>query len=149
MKTKKLLIKGVTPLFTRIITTSDRYTEADSVDEHGLIDPKRVGAIKDVQTVVEVGTSVRFVKPGDKVSLTFNRYAVKKYHKNSTVADMDEHYNEVLSYQVPMIKVDNKEMLFIDEGDIEFIVKDYEEVEVEVNLSGLATVPQKSGLILS
>ena len=113
MKTKKLLIKGVTPLFTRIITTSDRYTEADSVDEHGLIDPKRVGAIKDVQTIVEVGTSVRFVKPGDKVSLTFNRYAVKKYHKNSTVADMDEHYNEVLSYQVPMIKVDNKEMLFL------------------------------------
>jgi len=149
MKTKKLIIKGVSPLFTRIITTSDRYNEADSVDANGLIDPKKAGSLKDIQTIVEIGTSVRFVKPGDKVSLNLSRYGKTKYHKNSTAADMDENYNAILSYEVPMIKIESQEMLFIDEGDVEFIVRDFEEIEIEVNLSGLATVPMKSKLILN
>lgn len=149
MKTKKLTIKGITPLFTKIITTADKYTEADSVDKHGFIDPKKVQAIKDIQTVVEIGTSVRFVKPGDKISLNFARYGVRKYNKDSSKADMNDHYNEVLEYQIPMISLNQKEHLFIDEGDVEFIIKDYKEEEIEVNVAGLSLTPQKSNLILS
>lgn len=149
MKTTKIIIKSVTPLFTKIITTAEKYSEADSISKNGLIDTKKVGVLKDIQTVVEVGTSVRFVKPGDVISLNFGRYAVKKFHRDSSKADMDDHYNEVLSYQVPMISLDNKELLFIDEGDVEFIINHYDTVEVEVNVAGLELPSQKSSLILS
>jgi len=147
MKATKIVIKKINPLFTRIVTTADRYTEAESMENTGLIDSTKVNALKDIHTVVAIGTSVRFVKPGDKVSLSMSRYAVRKYNKDTTAADMNDHYNAVTEYKVPMITLERKEHLFIDEGDVEFIISDFEELEVEVNLASIISAG-KSPIIM-
>lgn len=148
MKVKKLRIKGIVPMFTKIITTADVYSEAESLTNSGIIDASKQGVIKDIQTVISVGTSVRFVKVGDKVSLNFTKYAKQRYKKdNSIEQDMEEHYKPATVFEIPMLDINNTSRLFIDENDVEFIIHDFDEEEIEINTSGLIDI--KSPIILS
>ena len=64
-----LKIKKIKPMFNRVLTTCDLYTEDLMTD--GIIDSTKVeGAIKEYQTVIACGPTVKCVKPGDVVVIT-------------------------------------------------------------------------------
>ena len=129
-------LRKVTPMFTRILTTADTYTKEEAL-EHGIMNPKKIGMIKDIQKVVEVGTSCRFVKPGDYVSLNYTRYGRPVQKQDTLKAGIDQHYNAEMVFDISVLTVNGEKVLFLDEGDVQYIVNEFEEQEVEVNTSGL------------
>lgn len=134
MKRKTINIKDVTPLYTRIITTADTYTEEECISKSGIQDSTKLGQIKDIQTVLRVGSdAAKHVKEGDTVSLTFTRYA-RPIQKRNSLKDVgkDESFSNDMVYEIPSIKIDGKTRLRVDCNDIEFIINDFEEIEEDV-----------------
>ena len=120
------LIK-VKPMFNNIITTMDSYEEDQRVG--GVIDTKRTkGTVKEYQTVVAVGGTVRDIKVGDIVAINPKRYAVMKHSdkslKNGVIGD-----NMTLGYKFNTIILDGVEHLMLCDQDIDFMVEEYEDVE--------------------
>ena len=121
-----LKIKKIKPMFNRVLTTCDLYTEDLMTD--GIIDSTKVeGAIKEYQTVIAVGSTVKCVKPGDVVVINPTRYQVMK-HKEGTLNDGVIQDNAVLSYNFPIMVVDDAPCLYIYDSDIEFAIKEFEMV---------------------
>ena len=120
-------VKKIKPLFTSVVTTMDRYTE-DVTLESGLIDTtKQQGGIKEYQTVVAVGGSVRDIKVGDLVCINPTRFAVKQ-HREGTLKDGVISDNPVIKYNFDIIEIDGKQCLLLQDRDIDFIIEEYEEV---------------------
>ena len=118
-------IKKIKPLYTSIVTTMDTYVE-DQSSPGGIIDVTKLKqGIKEYQKVLSVGTSVRNVKEGDLVCINPDRYAVRKFTKDSIKNDILE--NQVTKYNFNVINLDGKDCLMIDEEDIEFVIEDYED----------------------
>jgi len=135
---KVLNIKMATPTNGGIITTADKYTEDEST-HNGILDTSKLGVVKDLQTIVSVSDMVaaRGYKIGDLVLLDFKRYAVTTQKKNSLKNSMSEHYDNILSFEIPTLLLDGREHLLIDMNDIALRVTDYEYVnEGEGLLSG-------------
>lgn len=121
-------LKKIKPMFDTIITTMDKF-ENDSINANGLIDTnKRKGTLKEFQTVIAVGNSVRDIKEGDYVCINPSRYAVRKYEENSIKNDIHQ-MNPVLTYNFNTIELDGKNCLMLRSNDIDFIIEDYEDVE--------------------
>ncbi len=122
----KKLIK-VKPLFNRIITTMDTYDEDQYI--HGLLDTSRSkGSLKEYQTVISVGTTVRDIKEGDIVCIDPTRYMETK-HSNKSLHNNMVGDDIVIGYKFNTIKLDGKECLMLFDQDITFVVEDSEEVE--------------------
>lgn len=122
-----LKVKKIKPLFTSLITTMDKY-ELPVVADNGLIDTsKQQGALKEYQTVLAIGDSVRNIKVGDLVCVNPTRFAVKKHEKGSMrdgiIAD-----NPVVGYNFDIVEMDGKNCLLLQDRDIEFVIEDYEEI---------------------
>lgn len=122
---KKLL--KVKPMFNRIITTMDVY-EKDQYNGHVIDTTKQKGSLKEYQTVLSVGTTVRDIKEGDLVCIDPTRYMVTKHRDKSL------HNNIVgdevsIGYKFNTIKLDDKECLVLYDQDISFIIKQYEEID--------------------
>ena len=111
-----------------------------------MVIPDMEGAIKDIQTVVAVGDGVREIKEGDKVSLNFKRFAQYKYSKNSAKADMEEYNNQIVSYAFTFVEIDGVDYLFLDNQDVEFIIKEYEEAEV-ILPDAITAAPKATNLV--
>lgn len=121
-----LKIKKIKPMFNRVLTTCDLYTEDLMTD--GIIDSTKVeGAIKEHQTVIACGPTVKCVKPGDIVVINPTRYQVMK-HKEGTLNDGVIQDNAVLSYNFPIMVVNDAPCLYIYDSDIEFAIKEFEMV---------------------
>lgn len=121
-----LKIKKIKPMFNRVLTTCDLYTEDLMTD--GIIDSTKVeGAIKEYQTVIAVGSTVKCVKPGDVVVINPTRYQVMK-HKEGTLNDGVIQDNAVLSYNFPIMAINDAPCLYIYDSDIEFVIKEFEMV---------------------
>lgn len=121
-----LKIKKIKPMFNRVLTTCDLYTEDLMTD--GIIDSTKVeGAIKEYQTVIACGPTVKCVKPGDVVVINPTRYQVMK-HKEGTLNDGVIQDNAVLSYNFPIMVVNDSPCLYIYDSDIEFAIKEFEMV---------------------
>ena len=121
-----LKIKKIKPMFNRVLTTCDLYTEDLMTD--GIIDSTKVeGAIKEYQTVIACGPMVKCVKPGDVVVINPTRYQVMK-HKEGTLNDGVIQDNAVLSYNFPIMVVNDAPCLYIYDSDIEFAIKEFEMV---------------------
>lgn len=121
-----MTIKKIKPLYTRIVTTMDMYIEQDVSSPSGIIDVSKLKkGIKEYQTVVAIGTSVRNVKEGDVVCINPDRYAVRQFSQNSVKNDIME--NQVTKYNFNVVNIDGKDYLMLDEADVEFVVEDYEE----------------------
>lgn len=119
-------IKKIKLLFTRILTTMDTYVEADVTSSSGIIDASKLKkGVKEYQKVLAVGTSVRNINVGDVVCINPDRYAVRKYDKNSVRSDVME--NIVTGYNFNVLKFNGQDCLMLDEQDVEFIIEDYEE----------------------
>lgn len=113
-------------MFNRILTTCDLYTEDLMTD--GIIDSTKVeGAIKEYQTVIACGPMVKCVKPGDIVVINPTRYQVMK-HKEGTLNDGVIQDNAVISYNFPIMVVNDAPCLYIYDSDIEFAIKEFEMV---------------------
>lgn len=122
---KKLI--SIKPLFNKIITTMNCY-EADQI-VGGLIDTRKTkGSLKEYQTVVAVGSTVRDIKVGDVVAINPTRYAVMKHEdkslKNGIIGD-----NMTVGYKFNTITINDKEHLMLYDQDIDFIVLESEDVE--------------------
>lgn len=121
-----LKIKKIKPMFNRVLTTCDLYTEDLMTD--GIIDSTKVeGAIKEYQTVIACGPTVKCVKPGDVVVINPTRYQVMK-HKEGTLNDGVIQDNAVLSYNFPIMVINDAPCLYIYDSDIEFVIKEFEMV---------------------
>ena len=113
-------------MFNRVLTTCDLYTEDLMTD--GIIDSTKVeGAIKEYQTVIACGPMVKCVKPGDVVVINPTRYQVMK-HKEGTLNDGVIQDNAVLSYNFPIMAINDAPCLYIYDSDIEFVIKEFEMV---------------------
>ena len=116
-----LHITKIKPLFNSIITTGDKYEE-DEYDK-GIITASK-GDLKLYQTVLEVGTTVRDIKVGDKIMFNPQNYAVMKYDPNSVKNDMD--MNKVIKWNLPWVTIYDEndkphEYLMLNERDVMYV----------------------------
>lgn len=114
-------------MFNKIVTTMDYYEEDQMTN--GVIDTRKTkGSLKEYQTVIAVGNSVRDVKVGDVVAINPTRYAVMKHEdkslKNGIIGD-----NMVMGYKFNTITINDVEHLMLYDQDIDFIVEDSVDVE--------------------
>ena len=121
-------IKKIKPLFTAVVVTADIYPR--DYKEHNIISPK-ANKLKEYQKVVAVGDLVRGIKEGDLVCIDLSSYAQLKYKKNSVKSDMEELHNEIVGYNVPQIKIDDQDCMYLDIRDIKYIVQEYDDKENE------------------
>ena len=120
------LIK-IKPMFNRIITTMDLYEEDQTVN--GVIDTRKTqGSLKEYQTVISVGSTVKDIKVGDVVAINPTRYAVMKHEnkslKNGIIGD-----NMVKGYKFNTITINDKEHLMLYDQDVDFVIEEYEDVK--------------------
>lgn len=126
---KILSLKKVTPMFTGIIVTCDRYTVEETTTD-GIEDVSMTGRIKEIQTVVSPSEQCvnRGIKVGDLVALTYEKY--KKVEKTS---NNDFGISDIVKsktyYEMPVMVLDGKEHMLIDVSDIELKIDDYEYVD--------------------
>lgn len=114
-------------MFTSLITTMNKY-EHDVTTRGGLIDTtKQQGGLKEYQTVLAVGSSVRDIKVGDIVCVNPTRFAVRK-HQAGTLKDGIVTDNPVTTYNFDVVEMDGKQCLLLQDRDIDFIIEEYEEV---------------------
>lgn len=122
-----LRINKIKPLFTSLITTMDKY-EHDIITEGGLIDTsKQQGTLKEYQTVLAVGDSVRNIKVGDLVCVNPSRFAVKK-HREGSMRDGVITDNPIVTYNFDIVEMGGKQCLLLQDRDINFIIEESEEV---------------------
>ena len=121
-------IKKIKPLFTAVVVTANVYSR--DYKEHNIISPK-ANKLKEYQKVVAVGDSCRGIEEGDLVCIDLSSYAQWKYKKNSVKSDMEELHNEIVGYNVPQIKINGQDCMYLDVRDIKYIVQDYDDKENE------------------
>lgn len=133
------VLKKIKPMFNRIITTMDLYEE-DQVQGKVIDSTKQKGTMKEYQTVIAVGSTVRDIKEGDLVCINPTRYAKMKHNdksmKNGIIED-----NLVVGYKFHTIDIDGKECLMLYDQDIDFVVEESEDVADHV-------APAQSNIIL-
>ena len=120
-----LKVKDIKPVYTRLITTANRYEETQL--NGGLIDVNKLeGRYKEYQTVVRVGSSVREVKEGDVVLIDPSRYMKRKFSDNSLREDFVE--NPIVEINIPTVTMNDEDYFMIEERDIAYVIADSEEV---------------------
>lgn len=121
-----LKIKKIKPMFTALITSMDKYEQ--DVTTGGLINvTKMQGGLKEYQTVLAVGGSVRDIKVGDLVCVNPARFAVRK-HQAGSLKDGVISDNPVTTYNFDVVEMDDKQCLLLQDRDIDFIIEDWEEI---------------------
>lgn len=138
------VLKKIKPMFNRIITTMDAY-EKDQISG-GMLDPrKQKGTMKEYQTVIAVGETVRGIQEGDVVCINPTRYAVMK-HKDKSLQNGVIGDNVVVGYKFNTITIDGKECLMLYDQDIDFVVVESEDIEDEA--APILIQPEKPKLII-
>ena len=132
-----MIIKKIKPLFTSVVTTMDKYE--DDVMVNGLVN-KTAGTLKEYQVVLAVGSAVRDIKVDDIVCINPSRYAVKKFEDGS-MKDGVISTNPVVSYKFPIIEIDKKKCLLLQDRDIDFVIEEYEEEEPQSDIIVNANPP--------
>ena len=125
-----LKIKKLTPVYTKILVTCDKYTEPEKIDNTDIIDPAKAKImIKKYQRVLAVGNMVRLVVPGDIIAINPMKYAKFKQvaQKNSLREDVQQYKKEIVGFDFPTMEVDGEEVMLLEENDILYIINDYED----------------------
>ena len=130
-------------MFTALITTMNKYEQ--DMTTGGLINvTKMQGGLKEYQTVLAVGGSVRDIKVGDLVCVNPTRFAVKK-HQAGSLKDGVITDNPVTTYNFDVVEMDGKQCLLLQDRDIDFIIEEWE--EIPDNPSSIIQ-PEKKPLII-
>lgn len=125
-KTEINKLKKIKPMFNALVTTMDRYIEAQYIPGSNLIDTSKTkGGVKEYQTVLAVGSTVREIKVGDIVCINPKAYGVRK-HQEGSLKDGVITDNPVLQYHFNVIELDGEECLLLRDNDIDFVVEEYE-----------------------
>ena len=120
-----LKLKKIKPLYNGIVTTMDAYEK--DVFQNGILVVQK-GALKEFQTVISIGDSVRNIKEGDVVKINPMRYAIKKYEDGS-LKDGVITENPVVKYNFNIVEINDRGCLLLMDRDIDYVVEEYEEVE--------------------
>lgn len=122
----KKLIK-VKPMFNRIITSMCTY-EKDQYNGNLLDTTKQKGSLKEYQTVLAVGTTVRDINVGDVVCIDPTRYMVTKHRDRSLQGNIMGD-DMAIGYKFNTIRLGDQECLMLFDQDISFIVEESEDVD--------------------
>lgn len=120
-----LKLKKITPTFNHILTTKN-LRDHDEYDDGVLVRP--AGSVKEWQTVVAVGPTVKNCKEGDVIMVDPVRYSKNK-HADGTMQDGVVSDNVTVAYLIPYITIDDKEYMYLFDTDIQFVINEYEETE--------------------
>ena len=119
-------VKKVRPLLNHVITTADRYEEAQMKD--GLIDTANPeGEIMNYQRVIALGPNAYSgLNVGDMVLINPKRYMIPEHSlRKGSVEEKRE--DEVTMYvQWPIVEIDDKECLFLYDSDLEVMIDEWE-----------------------
>lgn len=122
-------IKKVRPLFTGVITTATKYVGETTTSGGLIIDTTKMdGSLNPYQTVTSVGPlAAKDIKEGDVVKINFKRYA-KARHTPGAIdeAENKQFDNMSITYEIPIIHLDDRDYLFLQNNDIEYVVEEYE-----------------------
>lgn len=139
-----LKINKIKPLYTKLITTADKYKNDQKVGN--ILDANRLeGRYKEYQKVVSIGSSVREVKVGDLVLIDPSRYIKRKFSDNSLREDFVE--NPIISIDIPTVLMGDTDYFMLDERDIVYIIEESEEIPDPVEESII--IPKKRKLIVN
>lgn len=114
------IIKKIKPLFNSLVTTCNKYDKVMLSSE--LVDTKKSGSIKEYQTVVAVGPSVRGIEVGDIVVINPKRYSVKK-HQEGSLKDGVITDNPVIGYNFNIIEIEGTPHMYLQDNDIEYVIE--------------------------
>ena len=107
-----LKIKKLTPVYTKILVTCDKYTEPEKIDNTDIIDPAKAKImIRSTRGVLAVGNMVRLVVPGDIIAINPMKYAKFKQvaQKNSlSERTYSNIRKEVVGFDFPTMEVDGE-----------------------------------------
>lgn len=119
-------IKKIKPMFTALVTTMEKYSGEQYIAGTSMIDVnKSKQGIKEYQTVVSIGDSVRGIKVGDIVCINPSRFGVKK-HQEGSLKDGIIGDNPVTEFIFDIVNLDNIPHLLLQDRDISFVVEDFE-----------------------
>ncbi|MBR1376333.1 MAG: hypothetical protein IJ565_00760 [Bacilli bacterium] len=128
-----LRVEKIIPVFNSIVTTANRYPSNGIVDEHGFIDVKRAGKLKEYQTILQVGPVAKNqgFKEGQKVFLNYIPYKKRKKvseqfnQEDFTIEDVLVTLDDVPNYDVfdtktktysPVLSIYDRDIICIVEG---------------------------------
>lgn len=131
-------------MFNRIITTMDTY-EKDQYNGALVDTTKQKGSLKEYQTVLSVGTTVRDIKVGDVVCIDPTRYMVTK-HRDKSLQGNIMGDDMAIGYKFNTIRLEDHECLMLFDQDISFIVEESEDVEDPTG--PLIVQPEKPSIVV-
>lgn len=105
-----------------LITTCNKYDSEQKIVGTELIDTTKADTVKEYQTVIAVGPSVRGIEVGDIVYINPKRYAVKK-HQEGSIKDGVITDNPVIGYNFELLEVDGENCLVLYDNDIKFVAE--------------------------
>jgi hypothetical protein len=116
------IIKKIKPMFNSLLVTCNKYPKDVTLQGTSLVDTTRADTVKEYQTVVAVGPSVRGIEPGDVVFINPKRYAVKK-HREGSLKDGVITDNPIIGYNFNIVEVDGVQHLYIQDNDIDYVAE--------------------------
>lgn len=121
-------IKKVKPLFNMVITTCNKYKNDQKIVGTNLIDTTKADTVKEYQTVIAAGPTVRGIEVGDTVFINPKRYAIKK-HQEGSLKDGVISDNPVIGYDFELLEIDGETCMVLYDNDIKFVaeVEEFEE----------------------
>ncbi len=143
-----LKIKEIQPIGCQVLVTKNIYGWDDR-DESGIvIHPK--GDLKSYQQVIAVGDDVKWVKPGDVVEINFYKYCSFENDNNSVKVNGTNKVVELHLNEVELTDTEGDPIIcfLIDQRDIKYILKDFDEVTYSKKDSLITITPPKKQLIL-
>lgn len=128
-----LVVKELRPLFTNIVTTMNKYVEAQYIPGTQIIDTSTVsGGIKEYQKVIAVGTSVRDIKVGDIVVIDPTRYGIRQ-HQAGSLKDGVITDNPITTFNFNVVEMNGEQYLLLQDRDIQYVVEKYELTDEDVD----------------
>ena len=120
-------ILKVRPLFTGVVTTAKKYVGEVTTGGGLILDTRKMdGSLNPYQTVISVGAMCKDVKEGDVIKINFKRYAKAKHTPGAIdEAEHKQFDNMTITYEIPMIVINDQECLFIQSNDIEYVVEKF------------------------
>jgi hypothetical protein len=115
-------IKKIKPMFNMLVTTCNKYDNNKKLAGTSLLDASKANTVKEYQTVVSVGPSVRGIEVGDTVYINPTRYAVKK-HQEGSLKDGVITDNPVIGYNFNLIDIDGETHLLLYDSDIMYVAE--------------------------
>lgn len=126
----ELILKDIQPLNNQILTTANRYPDEDKLEKKGLLlDLKKMaGNYKLYQTVLAVGPTVRYLKPGDVIQINpANYFKLEHPEDKNSLRETVRIRNTYTKIELPILEVNGEERCLLYESDAAYIIKAYEE----------------------